>query len=561
MPYFAPLPQRDGRHFSPPPQESQVLVTGAGPSGLFAAYLLAKQSIRSAIVERHEYRLGQPKAHAINPRSLEIFRQKDAFWVRFNTGLTGIDLGALPYERQDEAVKQLTPEPLFNIPQPVLESFLEEAALATGLVTIHRGWTWENVSFDEQGRPKSKLSSRSEANKIMELTSDVLIGADGTDSKVRSVIDEIQWEAVSDCREEKTFYCSIHGVGSIRSLVTATNNLAQLYFCLHPAHPCGLIVYDLSGSWVHTHAVDRSIDHVEDYTQQDCRRLIDDCIGPGVEYTVQSANQWYTWPRVASSYHNKNVRLFLVGDAAHSFPPQGGLGINTGIADVHNLIWKLDYAFRRRFSGCEQLLTSYTQERRPVAIRNTLQSATNEKNWVAFTQFAGYMVNMASSFEGGDQDFFQQDYVKKIMLDAIAATKPHFDSLRLQLGYVYDKEAPIDTTVPQGCWAFLPSAQPGARLPHTWIDPSKSVLDLITYDGFMLLYDGGDFGRDSYQINGDTIMVDKINVNDLGNLPGWFVSLKIAENSGILVRPDQHILVLVKSDSEVEESLKSYLGE
>lgn len=111
MPCFAPFPIRDERCFTTPPSSITVLIVGAGVAGLFASYPLAKHSIRSVIVERHELRLGQPKAHAINPLSLEIFRQaglntdelrrlgsgsNDAFWVRFNTRsrlrLKGINL-------------------------------------------------------------------------------------------------------------------------------------------------------------------------------------------------------------------------------------------------------------------------------------------------------------------------------------------------------------------------------------------------------------------------------------------------------------------------------------
>lgn len=82
-------------------------------------------TVQSLIIERYPERLAAPKAHAINPRSLEILRQfglgearirklgtprKDAYWVNFVTNLSGDAVGRLPYERMDTAVLDDTPE-------------------------------------------------------------------------------------------------------------------------------------------------------------------------------------------------------------------------------------------------------------------------------------------------------------------------------------------------------------------------------------------------------------------------------------------------------------------
>ncbi len=81
--------------------------------------------VRSLVIERHSERLGAPKAHAINPRSLEILRQyglgekrirslgtprTDGHWVNFVTSLSGEQVGRIPYERMDAAVLDHTPE-------------------------------------------------------------------------------------------------------------------------------------------------------------------------------------------------------------------------------------------------------------------------------------------------------------------------------------------------------------------------------------------------------------------------------------------------------------------
>src|SRR5580692_10532911 len=107
-----------------------TLIVGGGPVGLVAALLLAQQGIGSIIVERRLTRLTAPKAHALNPRSLEICAAlgipraefearatpaRESGRVRFLTTLSGVEIGSLPYERQDAAVLDLTPTPLLNI--------------------------------------------------------------------------------------------------------------------------------------------------------------------------------------------------------------------------------------------------------------------------------------------------------------------------------------------------------------------------------------------------------------------------------------------------------------
>ncbi|KAL3460209.1 hypothetical protein BJX64DRAFT_290531 [Aspergillus heterothallicus] len=90
----------------------------------------------STVIDWYETYLTQPKAHAINPRLLEILRQtsldteklraagltpKDAADVRFALLMAGLQLGSLPYKRQGKDTKALTPKPLFNIPQYYLQ--------------------------------------------------------------------------------------------------------------------------------------------------------------------------------------------------------------------------------------------------------------------------------------------------------------------------------------------------------------------------------------------------------------------------------------------------------
>ena len=77
--------------------------------------------------------------------------------------------------------------------------------------------------------------------------------------------------------------------------------------------------------------------------------------------------------QIAEKWHHKNI--FLLGDAAHCFPPTGGLGMNSGIGDAHNLGWKIAQCIYSHSKN--SLLNSYENERRPVAENNAKESLEN----------------------------------------------------------------------------------------------------------------------------------------------------------------------------------------
>src|SRR5271156_5561339 len=120
-------------------EEAPVLIAGGGATGTMLALLLAQQGVRSIVAEARETPYEIPRAHAVNPRSLEIcnalgldiarMRQlaaprEEAGQVLFLTRLFGRILGKLPYERQDDEAFAATPFPLINLPQTEFEAIL-----------------------------------------------------------------------------------------------------------------------------------------------------------------------------------------------------------------------------------------------------------------------------------------------------------------------------------------------------------------------------------------------------------------------------------------------------
>ncbi|KAF0322619.1 FAD-binding family [Colletotrichum asianum] len=567
---IAQAPENPSDESHKPPATTTVLIVGAGPAGLMTAYLLARQQIPSIIITRYPSRLGQPKAHAVNPRSLEIMRQagldinklrslgsttQDSFWVRFNLGLAAQELGKLPYERQDEAVKDVTPEPLFNVAQPVLEDFLQEAVLLSGMVSIYSSWDWEDVEFDE-GKLISLIASRSDASTTVKITSQYIVGADGGDSIVRSRLSNVVWVSPDGIERPKRFYCSIHASGDLTRSFANRDRRGQLSFCLNPDHRGGVIIYDPQHSWVHVRPIELDREPLGSFTDARCQEIIRSCIGSNVEAKILSVNVWNTWPKVASAYSDTTQRFHLVGDSAHSFPPQGGLGINTGIGDAHNLAWKLGIAIR---SGTHlaSLLVTYSEERQPVAVANSVQSAYNEARWLDLNKTVEKMVRKASA----ERALFSCHAMKMEFEQSLALNKPHFDSLALQIGYVYDKSRNSKTLLAD-CSDYQPSSAMGARLPHAWLAAGRSTLDLIPAREFSLLhYDRGlKYPSSCRKIGSSDVLIRSVDVSIAGAAGPWISIMGLRGETAVLVRPDQHILGHPRSADEAWAIVGRYLG-
>ncbi len=151
-----------------------------------------------------------------------------------------------------------------------------------------------------------------------------------------------------------------------------------------------------------------------------------------VDLVVKGVRPWRMTCHVAERY--SEGRAFLVGDAAHRFPPTGGLGLNTGVADAHNLAWKLGATIRGWAPA--GLLDSYGTERRPVAVDNAAKSLDNALGMVDVFVACG-----VTGTSGESRAAFDTALASGAGRAAIAAAAErqaaHFDMLGMQLGFVY----------------------------------------------------------------------------------------------------------------------------
>ena len=394
------------------------------------------------VIEQYPSRLAAPKAHAVCPRSFEIFRQfgldtkkirslgstrNDAYWVNFVTSLSGERIGRLEYERMDPSVLDATPEMIHNIPQPELEQTFANEIAKSGLVEIRKGHSFFSVNQYCRSEQVSTLVKEGSSGKEYEVTSRFVIGCDGRKSKVREALG-IQ----SDGEDSVEAMMTIHFNADIRPIVG--EHVGILHWIFDPEVSGFIIGYDLSGNLVLIHNFDEKTHPVESWTEAQCRKIVDKAIGQKIKYDILSFRPWILSRKIARSYKAGNV--FLSGDAAHSFPPNGGLGLNSGIADVHNLAYKIAAVLKGWAS--ETLLESYEAERRPIAEVNALQSVKNGKQIFSLLKALG-----TAGIDGPEvardnlyrtiRNPANQEEIQK----QIEEQREHFDNLELHIGYVY----------------------------------------------------------------------------------------------------------------------------
>lgn len=310
---------------------SDVLIIGAGPTGLVLALWLCRLSIHVRIVDKTSAPGTTSRALAVQARTLELYRQLDLgdavvqkghrvaaanFWVK------GEPVARLPLDRVGEG---LTPYAFLEIfPQDEHERLLIER-LDTFGVTVERNT--ELLAFKETG---DGITATLRLPDGQEETCQAcyLAGCDGARSMVRKTLDT----GFPGGTYQQIFY-----VADVEASGPTFNG--ELHVDLDEAD--FLAVFPLAGSGrarlIGT-VRDERAEHAETLRFEDVsRRAIEH-----MKVQIEQVN-WFSTYRVHHRVadHFRGGRAFLLGDAAHVHSPAGGQGMNTGIGDAINLAWKL----------------------------------------------------------------------------------------------------------------------------------------------------------------------------------------------------------------------------
>ncbi len=530
-----------------------VLIVGAGPSGMLAALLLHRLGIETLLVERRGGVQRAPAAHAVNARTLEICRAagvdmdaiaaasmspSDAGRVYWVTKLGGQVLGSLPYERQGDEQLAVTPTPLRNLSQNRFEPILLEALESAEASTPQWGQQWESAEQDASG-VVSRIRDRA-SGEVYEVRSDFLIAADGAGSRIRKSL-TIEMDGPASLQS----FVMIHIRGNLRQV--AGDPPGVLHFVLDPSNGGAVFVlHDLDRESVFMQPFDPEQETLEDYDTDRCAEIVRAAMADAsVEFDVETISTWMMTAQVAQRY--RDGRVFLVGDAAHRFPPTGGLGLNTGAQDVHNLAWKLAAVVRD--GRPESLLGSYESERRPVAATNAEQSLANALQLIEVPLALGLSDDPIESAARMEETLASPAALARLA-EVIAGQAEHFDQIGLQLGFVYEQGALVPEeecgdTERSDVRTFVPSGRPGSRLPHAWTREPEggSVLDWVPLDRFLLLAgaEGEDWIAAAHRLVGWSLEARRVVARDLLDPAGWFAAAGISPRGALLVRPDQHV--------------------
>jgi 4-hydroxyisophthalate hydroxylase len=348
-------------------QQAEVAIIGGGPVGVGLAIELGLRGVACALVERRFHPQPIPKGQNLTPRTLEHFRRwgiagklRARRILPKGYPISGIvaygnlmsDYWYAPPQR--EIIRQYYFEDVERLPQYETEAVLREKLAALPNVAARFGWAAEAVEDHGDGVRVTIAEASGPGRDVIE--AGYAVGCDGAHSLVRDSI-EI---ARSGADYEQLM---VLAVLRSRALHEGLKRFPErsTYNALHPDNKGYWQFFgrvDVGEGWFF-HAPVPAESRREDY---DFRALLYRAAGFAFPFAFDHVGFWDLRVAVAEQY--RKARVFIAGDAAHSHPPYGGFGLNSGLEDAANLGWKL--AASLKGWGGDALLDSYDEERQPI---------------------------------------------------------------------------------------------------------------------------------------------------------------------------------------------------
>jgi putative polyketide hydroxylase len=468
-----------------------VLVVGAGPVGMMTALLLARQGVRSIVIERRRDLASHPKGRGFNARSMELFRQcgmlpdmlaaqpktHEVQHVAIGARIDDPALKIMPFFGAEQSVRNLSPAPNVVGGQDILEMVVVSHLRRIGAVELI--YDCELTALEQNASGVRAQARRSDGS-TLRFAAQYVVAADGARSPLRKLCGR----EMQQCSPVLNQNVNILFRADLSAYLPKFSTCA--FLTIVSAKPPGLrgilaIMPTVRSPHERTYNVvlrpDESPDAIGIANAADWIRN-EVGLPHDLAIEVQSVSPWDATARLLDQF--RAGRVFFAGDAARTIPPAGALGMNTGLIDANNLAWRLAFAVQGLAS--ERLLDDYASERR--AHSEAIVAASLD--------------NMRGAIAGGPPRPSGAPSAAAAGVAPPAGAAPRAppesrSQMGLYFGFVYRSGSVIDdgAALPQPADPrndYVPTATPGARAPHLWIDPryEQSILDLLG-GGFVLL--------------------------------------------------------------------------
>lgn len=467
--------------------ETQVLVAGGGPCGLMLANELGRRGVRTLLVDQKPSTATNPQANATQARTMEHFRRLGfasevralglppdhptdiAYFTRFS----GHELARLSLPTAAEAVRNVKAMggswSAAELPHRVSQKFVEQV-----LRRHAQGWPGNDLrygcrllEFRDAGTHVEALVQPVAGGAATRVRARYLVGADGPRSLVRQSLG-IRWGGATGVRRDfmggQMFAVYLRAPDFYRVL---PHPRAWMYVSVNAQRRAFLASVDGQSEFAFHAAVHEGED-ADAWTGDDARRVFAQALGTTIPIEILSLGTWTAGHSLVAESFQRG-RVFLAGDAAHLFTPTGGLGYNTAVEDAVNLGWKLAHVLRGASPAA--LLDSYEHERKPLALRNT-----------AYARRFADSVGLFAARPELEEDGPAGDAERRAAADYLDAhVRMEFNIPGVTFGGRYDGSPVIvpDGSVPppDSANSYVPSACPGGRPPHAWLEDGRSLYD------------------------------------------------------------------------------------
>lgn len=562
-----------------PTQTVPVLIVGGGGCGLASSVFLADHGIESLLIERHPSTTILPKAHYLNQRTMEIFRQHGIADELYEVGTPMSTLGKVRFMTTLGGDGPLDGRTLHELDSfgggAVAEVYTRDSACAST--------NYPQLRFEPLLRRQAERRSPNRVlfhHELIELKLDRDVAVATIHNRDTGEYFEINATYVIAADGGKTlgpkFGITMQGPTDLVDMVNMHfradlspwwDDAAVITFFNNPegGSTWGAGAMAMMGPTWGRHSEEWSItfgfrpDDPERFDETTVIPKIRKLLKiPDLELECLNLSHWIVEAVLADRFQVE--RVFFAGDAAHRHPPTTGLGLNTAIQDAHNLAWKLALVLKGQANP--GLLETYASERRPVAARNV--------DWAMFTFMNHAVIDAglglipgappeanAATFHAYFADSDQGRTLRARFAEVVATQRTEFQAHDLEIGFHYTDGA----LVPDGSAAppadpmgstYTPTTRPGHRLPHAWIERDGrriSTHDLTGHPGGFVLVTGSEdshwreaASRASAPAEIDLSVVSIGEGGDYADPDGsWAAVREVGECGAILVRPDNHV--------------------